>query len=127
MRCISIAAILLCHVSWVSAQQSIRFVPNTYSNLFSAQPVPVLRIKQGDTVYTASVDALGIDQNSVRVAKRGNPLTGPFFIQDAEPGDVLAVTLLQVTLNRNYATTLNALIPKVLPRSIAKKTGALQS
>lgn len=122
MRCVSIAAVLLCHISWVSAQQSIRFVPNSYSNLFSAKPVPVLRIQQGDTVYTKSVDATGMDQNGIRVAKRGNPLTGPFFIQGAEPGDVLAVTLLQVNLNRNFATTLNALIPKVLPKSIAKKT-----
>lgn len=121
MRCIFIAAILLCHKSWVSAQQSILFEPKNYSNVFSAQPVPVLQIQQGDTVYTTSVDALGFDQNGARVAKRGNPLTGPFFIQGAETGDVLAVTLLQVRLNRNFATTLNALIPKVLPKPIAKK------
>lgn len=122
MRCIFIATILLCYINWASAQQSIRFEPKNYSNVFSAQPVPVLQIQQGDTVYTTSVDALGFDQNGARVAKRGNPLTGPFFIQGAETGDVLAVTLLQVTLNRNFATTLNSLIPKVLPKPIAKKT-----
>ena len=122
MRFVSIAAILLCHINSVSAQQSIHFAPNSYSNQFSSQLPPVLLIQQGDTVYTTSVDAVGMDQNGVKVAKRGNPLTGPFFIQGAEPGDVLEVTLLQVNLNRNFATTLNALIPKVLPRSIAKKT-----
>jgi amidase len=54
-----------------------------------------------------------MDQNGVRVAKRGNPLTGPFFVEGAESGDVLAVTLVHVTLNRNFATTLNSLIPKI--------------
>jgi len=122
MKCVSITVILLCHMGCAFAQQSIRFVPNSYSNQFSAQPAPVLRIQPGDTVYTTSVDAGGIDQHGVRVAQRGNPLTGPFFIQGAEAGDVLAVTLLQVNLNRNFATTLNALIPKVLPKPIAKKT-----
>jgi acetamidase/formamidase len=122
MRCVSIAVVLVCHVSWVSAQQSIHFIPKSYSNVFSSQPVPVLRVHQGDTVFTTSVDAIGVDQNGNKVAKRGNPLTGPFFIEGAEASDILAVTLLQVTLNRNFATTLNALIPKVLPKSLAKKT-----
>jgi amidase len=122
MRCVFIAVMLLCLIGCVSAQQSIRFEPTTYSNVFSARPEPVLRIGQNDTVSTTSVDAVGIDWKGVKVAKRGNPLTGPFFIQGAEEGDVLAVTLLDVSLNRNYATTLNALIPKVLPRSLGKAT-----
>ena len=85
MRYGSIVSLLLCHcVSWVSAQQSIQFVPTSYSNQFSAQPAPVLRIQQGDTVYTTSVDAVGVDQNGIKVAKRGNPLTGPFFIQSSD-------------------------------------------
>jgi len=120
MRCVPIAAILLCFINWASGQQSIRFTPISYSNQFSAKPEPVLRIQQGDTVHTTSVDAVGADQQGVRVAQRGNPLTGPFFIQDAEPGDILAVTLLQVNLNRNFATTLNALIPKIVPGSMGK-------
>ena len=121
MRYAFIASLLFLHVKWVFAQQSITFQPKTYFNVFSARPVPVLKISPGDTVYTTSVDAGGLDQNGERAAKRGNPLTGPFFIQGAEAGDVLAITLLQVKLNRNFATTLNALIPKVLPPS-EKKT-----
>jgi len=117
------AALLLCHINYrVSAQQSIRFTPTIYSREFSSQPAPVLRIQQGDTVHTTSIDAVGIDRNGARVSPRGNPLTGPFFVEGAAPGDVLAVTLLNVSLNRNFATTLNTLIPKVLPKSIAKKT-----
>lgn len=122
MKYVSILVTLLYYICGVSAQQSIHFEPKNYSNLFSARPVPVLQVQQGDTVYTTSVDAGGMDRYGARVAKRGNPLTGPFFIQDAEIGDVLAVTLHQVTLNRSFATTLNTLIPKMLPKSIAKKT-----
>ena len=118
-----LAALLLCHInSRLSAQQSIRFTPTTYSREFSSHPAPALRIQQGDTVHTTSVDAGGMDKNGARVTQRGNPLTGPFFVEGAAPGDVLEVTLLDVSLNRNFATTLNTLIPKVLPKSIAKKT-----
>jgi amidase len=118
-----ILSLLLCHaVNGAIAQQSIRFEPTTYHREFSSQPAPVLRIQQGDTIHSTSVDAVGVDRNGNRVTERGNPLTGPFFAEGAEPGDVLAVTLLNVSLNRNFATTLNTLIPKVLPKSIAKKT-----
>lgn len=123
MRRYFFPALVLCHINYqASAQQSIQFAPTTYSREFSSQPVPVLRIQQGDTVHTTSVDAGGVDRNGVKVTERGNPLTGPFFVIGAEPGDVLAVTLVDVSLNRNFATTLNSLIPKVLHRSIAKKT-----
>jgi amidase len=116
-------ALFFCHFSYCAdAQQSIRFAPSTYSREFSSQPAPVLRIQPGDTVHSNSVDAVGFDQHGDVVTQRGNPLTGPFFIEGAAPGSILAVTLLNVSLNRNYATTLNALIPKVLPKSIAKKT-----
>jgi amidase len=122
MRQFFFATLVLCHINaLVSAQQSIQFVPTTYSREFSSQPAPVLRIQQGDTIHTTSIDALGIDRNGVKVSERGNPLTGPFFVEGAEPGDILAVTLLNVSLNRNFATTLNTLIPKVLPKPIAKK------
>lgn len=123
MRRTFVVALLLCHiVNSVTAQQAIRFIPTTYSNQFSSQPAPVLRIHQGDTIYTKSVDAGGFDQNGTKVAPRGNPLTGPFFVEDAVPGDVLAVTLLDVHLNRDYATTLRALIPRVLPKSLGRQT-----
>lgn len=116
------ASFLYIASSWVSAQESIHFKPTIYSREFSSQNHPVLRIQAGDTVHTTSVDAVGFDQYGNKVTERGNPLTGPFFVEGAEPGDVLAVTLLDVSLNRNFATTLNTFIPDVLPKSIAMKT-----
>ena len=115
--------VLLCFAfSTLHAQQLIQFQPTSYSNKFSSALAPVLKINSGDTVATSSADAIGIDKNGNRVANRGNPLTGPFYIEGASRGDVLAITLHSVQLNRNYATTLNALIPKLLPKSIAMKT-----
>ena len=123
MRQYFFATLTFCQICFCSfAQQSIQFVPKTYSREFTSQLPPVLKIQQGDTVYTTSVDAAGVDENGIKVTERGNPLTGPFFIVGAEPGDVLAVKLVDVSLNRNFAVTLNTLVPKVLPKSIAKKT-----
>ena len=81
-----------------------------------------MRIKQGDIVHTTSVDAGGLDQTGTKVTERGNPLTGPFYVEGAEPGDVFAVTISNLSLNRNFATTLNSLIPDMLPKSTAMKT-----
>ncbi len=96
-----------------TSSRNIVFIPEKYYREYSAKHPPVLTIRTGDTVLTESVDAIGADSHGNRITERGNPLTGPFFIDNAEPGDVLAVTFLSVSLNRSYATTLNALIPKM--------------
>ena len=54
---------------------------------------PVLRVKDGDTVVTSTVDARGKDCSDTPVTPRGNPQTGPFHVEGAEPGDTLAVHL----------------------------------
>ncbi len=120
----NVVTTLVCCFSYlmVNAQTRIEFTPTTYSSNFSSRLPSVLRIRQGDTIHTSSVDAGGFDKNGISVAKRGNPLTGPFYVEGANPGDILAVTITGVTLNRNYATTLNTLIPKLLPKKTAKKT-----
>ena len=49
---------------------------------------------------TESVDAGGFDKRGEQVAKRGNPLTGPFYIDSASPGDIVAITLTNVSLKQ---------------------------
>lgn len=116
-------ATLLCSTSLFARQQPrhIHFQPSVWQRTYAATYEPVLRISPGDTVSTNSVDAVGIDENGKRVAHRGNPLTGPFFVEGAMPGDIIAITLHDVHLNRNYATTLNALIPKIFPGKATMK------
>lgn len=81
------------------------FVPKTYQNQFSGQIEPALSIKPGDTVHTTTVDAGGVDANGAHVAAGGNPLTGPFYVEGAWPGDTLVVRLNRVRLNRDSAGT----------------------
>lgn len=61
---------------------------------------PVLHIAPGDTVITQCVDAWGQDANSVAVTAKPNPMTGPFYIDGAEPGDTLVVHLDKLTPSR---------------------------
>ncbi len=47
---------------------------------------PVLRVADGDSIATTTVDARGFDRNRENVTPRGNPQTGPFYVERAEPG-----------------------------------------
>ncbi len=79
------------------------FTPTEFHRTFSYAIPPALRIFPGDTVQTKSVDAGGTDEKSVRRSLGGNPLTGPFFIEGALPGDTLVVKLNRVRTNRDWA------------------------
>jgi acetamidase/formamidase len=79
------------------------FVPTEFHRVFSPVIPPVMRIFPGDTVQTKSVDAGGTDENSVRRSLGGNPLTGPFYVEGALPGDTLVVRLNRVRTNRDWA------------------------
>ncbi len=83
--------------------RTLKFAPDVFHNYFAWNIAPALHIFPGDTVETKSVDAGGIDENGVRRAQGGNPLTGPFYVEGAWPGDTLVVHLKRVRLNRNTA------------------------
>jgi amidase len=104
-----------------TSSHRIHFLPSKFYNSYNATTLSVLHIWPGDTVNTESLDALGFDKDSVKRGERGNPLTGPFFIEGASPGDVIAIKIVNLSLNRNFATTLNAFIPKILPKSQGKQ------
>ncbi len=76
-----------------------------YRTFTHAHPV-LARVKPGDTVVTKTLDAFGNDEKGVRRhPESGNPLTGPFYVEGAEPGDALAVQFRRVRLNRNWGYT----------------------
>lgn len=102
--------------------QRIHFTPTTFHREFSSTITPALTIQPGDTISTESVDAGGFDKTGTKKSERGNPLTGPFYIEGAVIGDVIAVTITKLSLNRNYATTLETLVPRILPKKLAKQT-----
>jgi len=108
----------------VQAQNKfIRFAPSSFSNSFSLNIPTVLTINAGDTVSTETIDAMGYDKNSVKRQKGGNPLTGPFYINDAQAGDIIAVTLNKVALNRNYAYTSESIAGRAVTKTITKQFG----
>jgi len=88
-----------------------RFEPKEFYNTFSASHQPVLRIKPGDHVITYTIDARGVDAAGVQRAPGGNPETGPFFIEGAEPGDTLVVHLLRLETNRTTGWSASLLAP----------------
>ena len=79
------------------------FTPDRFYNTFSGAHPPALRIKPGDRVITKTIDASGADWNGKSVAQGPNPQTGPFFIEGAEPGDMIAVTFSKMEINRATA------------------------
>lgn len=76
------------------------FVPQHY-HLTLGSHVPVLRLRPGDVVTTSTVDASGYDATGARPAAHGNPQTGPFFVEGAEPGDTLRVHFQSMYPNRD--------------------------
>jgi amidase len=116
--------LFICNIGAVKGQtgtsefrsaKSIHFISPSYVNAYDSRIPTVLTIRPGDTIYTETIDAGGFDKNGERKGKRGNPLTGPFYVEGAKAGDVLAVEIIHLRLNRASATTLNAFIPDILP------------
>lgn len=88
-----------------------RFEASTYYNTFSFAHPPALRIEPGDRVIARTIDAGGVDENGTQVAIGPNPQIGPFFIEGAEPGDVLVVRLETIEPNRDSAYSSTLLAP----------------
>ena len=122
MKTAVIAAGLALAAVRVSAETH-RFVPTQYYNTYSAAHPPVLRIKPGDRVVTKTIDAAGTDWNGKSVGSGPNPQTGPFYVEGAEPGDMLAVTFDKIETNREMAYSASLLAPYAVdPQAIAART-----
>ena len=102
-RRIAVALVSLCAAAQeIGFAQSKPIVAETYYNTFSRSHAPLARIRPGETVTTKTIDASGRDETGTVRAKPPNPLTGPFYVEGAEPGDALVVRFSRVRLNRNW-------------------------
>ena len=77
----------------------------THFHITIGEHEPVLRIRDGDTIATWCVDSAGYDAHGEQITAGGNPQTGPFFVEDAAPGDTLAVRLDRLRPNRTRGVT----------------------
>src|SRR5918992_6362029 len=75
------------------------FTPERYYTTMGSHP-PALRIAPGDTVVTTTVDSVGQDATGEPITPGVNPMTGPFVVEGAEPGDTLIVRLDRLVPNR---------------------------
>jgi amidase len=68
-----------------------------------ASVAPVARLKPGDILDTNTLDCFGNaikkPGDTLSMSKGDNPLTGPFYIEGAEPGDTLVVKILDLEVD----------------------------
>src|SRR5882757_6405077 len=100
-----LAAVALSTAGSLRAQATIRVAPDTFWNTLDHRHPVLARIKPGDIVVTQTIDAAGYDLHGKQRAAGSNPMTGPFFVEGAEPGDAIVITFRKVRLNRTTAYT----------------------
>jgi acetamidase/formamidase len=92
------------------------FEPAVFYRTLSGAHPPALRVFPGDTVRTNTVDAYGVDGHDKPRSPPGNPVTGPFYVEGAMPGDTLSIRFNRIQPNRRWAIQQRAMIsPNVLP------------
>lgn len=77
--------------------------PSELKYTYAASYPPVAHLKSGNILETNTVDCFGNaikkPGDTLSMAKGDNPLTGPFYIDGAEPGDTLAVKILDLQVD----------------------------
>jgi len=82
-----------------------KVIADKYYRTFS-KDFPILKtINSGDIVITRTIDSGGQDIDGKHLSERGNPLTGPFYVEGSSPGDTLQVDLSKIKMNRNWGYT----------------------
>ena len=120
---ICVAAALCSPTATSQAPQTHQFTPTTFYTTYSFAHPPALRINPGDRVITKTIDAAGTDWNNKAVSPGGNPQTGPFYIEGAEPEDMLVVTIEKIEPNRATGYSGSLLAPyATTPQAIGART-----
>ena len=111
--------IILNEWSAVAGAEIHNVVATKYHRTFSSRHPVLQRLRPDDTVVTKTLDAGGMDEQGRQSAQRGNPLTGPFYVEGAEPGDTLVVRLKKLRMNRDWGwTTYRLMLVALTPASI---------
>jgi len=92
---LSVGAMAQADENYRATAQNVKYVYATTE--------PVLRLKPGDTLVTNTLDAFGNvlrkPGDTLSMVKGDNPLSGPFYVEGAEPGDTLAVKILDLQVD----------------------------
>jgi amidase len=93
-----------------AAPRTHTFDPTNYYRYLSGSYEPALRVFPADTVRTKLVDEDGVDEAGKPRSVGGYPVVGPFYVEGALPGDLLAVHFTKVRVNRAAADSGHELI-----------------
>jgi acetamidase/formamidase len=96
-------------VSVTLSADTHRFVPTVFYKTIAVEHPAALRLKSGDRVSTSTTDEL----------------IGPFYVEGAEPGDLLVVTIEKLTPNAATGFSTSVMAPNSIdPGSITSKPDA---
>ncbi len=104
--------------------------PGEYQYTFGPYAEPIARVARGETVVIHTIDAFGDlltreDQSPASVlGPYLNPQTGPIYVEGAEPGDTLAVTIEAIEPARDWAVS--CLVPYFGGLTSTRFTATLQ-
>jgi acetamidase/formamidase len=91
-----------------------KIIPTKYFHTYGPNQ-PAYQVSSGDVIIAPTVDAGGFDHEGKQIPNEkrqkmpgtklssSNPLTGPFYIEDAKPGDTLAIEIQEIKLTRKTA------------------------
>jgi len=107
VRSIITSIAFLLSVGFAAAQNVVHYTTtNDNVKYLFATAEPVAHLKSGDILDTNTLDCFG---NGIKkpgdtpdMAKGDNPLAGPFYVEGAEPGDTLAVKILDLKVEGEY-------------------------
>ena len=98
----------------------LRFEPEIFTTCWGRSP----RLRASPTATRSSretVDAWGFDKTRLRRHTPPNPMTGPFYVEGAEPGDALGVRIERMTANRDEGWTFGPVAPNVVDPAAAAR------
>ena len=102
--CLFVGFVMAVDIAAVAQGNIVKYQgnPNNVKYVY-ATAEPVARLKPGDILDTNTLDCYGdaIQKpgDTLSMVKGDNPLVGPFFVEGAEPGDTLAVKILELAVN----------------------------
>ena len=96
------------------------FVPTRFFNTIGNHQ-SVLTIADGDMVVTETLDAHGFDRHGKKRADGPNPMTGPFYVSGADPGDALLIRVDRIAMTCPTGWTFQVLSPNVVnPNAVTR-------